>query len=63
MGLGVSDDTDVFVIDGLTVLAKRLADGTYAAEVIDLPGCEARARTREQLAEATGKVIAAFLGR
>jgi len=59
----VPDDTDVFVIDGLTVLAKRLADGTYAADVIDLPGCTAQAPTRQQLVETTEEAIAAFLGR
>ncbi len=57
------DDTDVFVIDGLTVLAKKLSDGTYAAEVIDLPGCTAGAPTREKLPEAAGKAIASFLGK
>ncbi len=63
MGSGLPDDTDVIVIGGLTVVTGRQSDGTYSSRVIDLPGCTARAGTREELVEATGRAIDAFLGR
>ncbi len=59
---GSSDNTDVAVIDALTVVIRK-EDGALVAEVIDLPGCTARAGTREELIEATGRAIKAFLGR
>lgn len=62
MGSGLPDDTDVFVIDGLTVIARRQSDGTYTSEVIDLPGCVARGGTREELVEATMRAIRTLLG-
>jgi predicted RNase H-like HicB family nuclease len=63
MGSGLPDDTDVLVINGLTVVTRRQPDGTYTSEVTDLPGCTARAGTREELPKATERAISAFLGR
>jgi predicted RNase H-like HicB family nuclease len=63
MGSGLPDDTDVLVINGLTVVIGRQSDGTYTSQVTDLPGCTARAGTREELAEATERAINTFLGR
>jgi predicted RNase H-like HicB family nuclease len=63
MGSGLSDNTDVFVVDGLTAVTGRQSDGTYTAQVIDLPGCTGSARTREELVEATRSAIRAFLRR
>ncbi len=63
MGSSSSDDTDVLVIDSFTVITRRQPDGTYTSEVIDLPGCAARAGTPEDLAEATRKAVRSFLGR
>ena len=58
-----SDSADVTVIDTLTVVITRQPDGTFASEVVDLPGCTARAGTRDALVEATRRAIGAFLGR
>jgi predicted RNase H-like HicB family nuclease len=63
MASGSSDDTDVLVIDTLTVVTSRQADGSYRSEVIDLPGCVARAATREEVVEETRKAIDSFLGK
>lgn len=57
------DDTNVFVVDTLTAVANRQSDGTYTAQVIDLPGCAARAGTREELVAATRRAIGSFLGK
>jgi predicted RNase H-like HicB family nuclease len=63
MASGSSGSADVAVIDALTVLIRREADGTFVSEVIDLPGCTARAGTRDGLLDATRRAMSAFLGR
>jgi len=58
-----SNSADVIVIDTLTVVITRQSDGMLVSEVVDLPGCTARAGTRDALVEATRQAIGAFLGR
>jgi hypothetical protein len=53
--------TEVIVIDTFTVMVSRNRDGAFISEVIDLPGCGAKAASMDELSQKTRGAISSFL--